>query len=264
MEFFSEIINFNIIIDILDLILVAALLYYAYKLLKGTVAINIFIGIILIYILWRGTLLLDMEFLSSIIGGFMSVGIIALIVVFQPEIRKFLLMVGSANISKKGSVFDKINFFKNEKIKNFTDVNSIVNACFNMSKSKTGALIIIEINNNLNFLKDSGDEMSIRVAQPILESIFFKNSPLHDGAILIENNQIIATRVILPVSDSPNVPSRYGLRHRAALGISEKTDSLVIVISEQTGKLVYVKNGEFIKIKSPEELKEKLIPDLNE
>ena len=148
MEFFSEIINFSIIIDILDLILVAGLLYYAYKLLKGTVAINIFIGIILIYILWRGTLLLDMEFLSSIIGGFMSVGIIALIVVFQPEIRKFLLMVGSANISKKGSVFDKINFFKNEKIKNFTDVNSIVNACFNMSKSKTGALIIIEINNN--------------------------------------------------------------------------------------------------------------------
>ena len=109
MEFFSEIINFSIIIDILDLILVAGLLYYAYKLLKGTVAINIFIGIILIYILWRGTLVLDMEFLSSIIGGFMSVGIIALIVVFQPEIRKFLLMVGSANISKKGSVFDKIN-----------------------------------------------------------------------------------------------------------------------------------------------------------
>ena len=103
MEFFSEIINYSIIIDILDLILVAGLLYYAYKLLKGTVAINIFIGIILIYILWRGTLLLDMEFLSSIIGGFMSVGIIALIVVFQPEIRKFLLMVGSANISKKGS-----------------------------------------------------------------------------------------------------------------------------------------------------------------
>ena len=254
MEFFSEIINFNIIVDILDLILVAGLLYYAYKLLKGTVAINIFTGIILIYILWRGTLLLDMEFLSSIIGGFMSVGIIALIVVFQPEIRKFLLMVGSANISKKGSVFDKINFFKNQKIKNITDVNSIVNACFNMSKSKTGALIIIEINNNLNFLKDSGDEMSIRVAQPILESIFFKNSPLHDGAIIISNNIIRATRVVLPINNETKIPAKYGLRHRAAVSISEKTDAIALVVSEENGKISYIKNGEFKKYNSQQHL----------
>ena len=133
-----------------------------------------------------------------------------------------------------------------------------------MSKSKTGAIIVLQKNNSLDFTLNESNFSQIKLTPQVLESIFFKNSPLHDGAILIENNQIIATRVILPVSDSPNVPSRYGLRHRAALGISEKTDSLVIVISEQTGKLVYVKNGEFIKIKSPEELKEKLIPDLNE
>ena len=133
-----------------------------------------------------------------------------------------------------------------------------------MSKSKTGAIIVLQKNNSLDFTLNESNFTQIKLTPQVLESIFFKNSPLHDGAILIENNQIIATRVILPVSDSPNVPSRYGLRHRAALGISEKTDSLVIVISEQTGKLVYVKNGEFIKIKSPEELKEKLIPDLNE
>ena len=264
MDFFKEILNFSIV-DVLDIFLVASLLYYAYKLLKGTVAINIFTGIILIYVLWRGTVLLEMELLSSIIGGFMSVGIIALIVVFQPEIRKFLLMVGSANLSKKGSFFERIKFFKNQNLeRDTTDIKSVISACSNMSASKTGALIVIERSNNLTFLGDSGDEMNITVTQPILESIFFKNSPLHDGAILIENNQIIATRVILPVSDSSDVPSRYGLRHRAALGISEKTDSLIIVISEQTGKLVYVKSGEFIKIKSPEELKEKLIQDLNE
>ena len=144
------------------------------------------------------------------------------------------------------------------------DINVLINSCSEMSKRKTGAIIVLQKNNSLDFTLNESNFTQIKLTPQVLESIFFKNSPLHDGAILIENNQIIATRVILPVSDSPNIPSRYGLRHRAALGISEKTDSLVIVISEQTGKLVYVKNGEFIKIKSPEELKEKLIQDLNE
>ncbi len=139
MDFVSEILNFSII-DVLDIILVASLLYYAYKLLKGTVAINIFIGIILIYLVWRITVLLDMELLSSIIGGFMSVGIIALIVVFQPEIRKFLLMVGSTNLSKKGSFLEKIKFFKNQRLeRDTTDIESVMLACTNMSQSKTGA-----------------------------------------------------------------------------------------------------------------------------
>ena len=184
MDFFREILNFSIV-DVLDIILVATLLYYAYKLLKGTVAINIFIGIILIYILWRGTVLLEMELLSSIIGGFMSVGIIALIVVFQPEIRKFLLMVGSANLSKKGSFLEKIKFFKNQKLeRDTTDVKSVISACYNMSETKTGALIVIERSNNLNFIANSGDDMNITVTQPILESIFFKNSPLHDLSLI--------------------------------------------------------------------------------
>ena len=163
MDFISEILDFSVI-DFLDIILVASLLYYAYKLLKGTVAINIFIGIILIYLLWRITVLLDMELLSSIIGGFMSVGIIALIVVFQPEIRKFLLMVGSTNLSKKGSFLEKIKIFKNQKLeRDSTDIESVILACNNMSKSKTGALMVIERSNNLNFLEDSGDEMNIMV-----------------------------------------------------------------------------------------------------
>ena len=263
MDFFSEILNFSIV-DLLDIILVATVLYYTYKLLRGTVAINIFIGIILIYVLWRGTLILEMELLSSIIGGFMSVGIIALIVVFQPEIRKFLLMIGSANISNKGSFFEKIKFFKNQKLqKDSTEINSIISACYNMSKSKTGALIVLERNNNLNFLRDSGDQMNITVSQPILESIFFKNSPLHDGAIIISDNIIRATRVVLPINNETKISGKYGLRHRAAVSITERTDAIAIVVSEQNGKISYIKNGEFISFESENNLHNLLKEDIS-
>jgi DNA integrity scanning protein DisA with diadenylate cyclase activity len=247
MDFVSEILNFSII-DVLDIILVASLLYYAYKLLKGTVAINIFIGIILIYLVWRITVLLDMELLSSIIGGFMSVGIIALIVVFQPEIRKFLLMVGSTNLSKKGSFLEKIKFFKNQKLeRDTTDIVSVMLACNNMSQSKTGALIVIERSNNLNFL----------------ESIFFKNSPLHDGAIIISNNFIKATRVVLPINNQSKISVKYGLRHRAAVSITEKTDAVAIVVSEENGKISYIKNGKFIEFVSVENLTKLIEKDLS-
>ena len=263
MDFFREILNFSIV-DLLDIILVATVLYYTYKLLRGTVAINIFIGIILIYVLWRGTLILEMELLSSIIGGFMSVGIIALIVVFQPEIRKFLLMIGSANISNKGSFFEKIKFFKNQKLqKDSTEINSIISACYNMSKSKTGALIVLERNNNLNFLRDSGDQMNITVSQPILESIFFKNSPLHDGAIIISDNIIRATRVVLPINNETKISGKYGLRHRAAVSITERTDAIAIVVSEQNGKISYIKNGEFISFESENNLHNLLKEDVS-
>ena len=263
MEFFREILNFSII-DILDIILVATLLYYAYKLLKGTVAINIFIGIILIYLVWRGTVLLDMELLSSIIGGFMSVGIIALIVVFQPEIRKFLLMVGSANLSKKGSFLEKIKFFKNQKLeRDTTDIKSVISACYNMSETKTGALIVIERSNNLNFLENSGDEMNISVTQPILESIFFKNSPLHDGAIIISDNIIKATRVVLPINNETKISSNFGLRHRAAVSITEKTDAVALVVSEENGNISYIKNGVFLDFNSQDDLVKLLEKDIS-
>jgi len=263
MEFFREILNFSII-DLLDIILVATLLYYAYKLLKGTVAINIFIGIILIYLVWRGTVLLDMELLSSIIGGFMSVGIIALIVVFQPEIRKFLLMVGSANLSKKGSFLEKIKFFKNQKLeRDTTDISSVISACYNMSETKTGALIVIERSNNLNFLENSGDEMNISVTQPILESIFFKNSPLHDGAIIISDNIIKATRVVLPINNETKISSNFGLRHRAAVSITEKTDAVALVVSEENGNISYIKSGAFLDFNSQDDLVKLLEKDIS-
>lgn len=249
------------IIDFIDVFLVAILLYYIYKLVKGTVAINIFIGIIIIYAIWRVTAFLNMSMLHRIFDGFIKVGIIALIVVFQPEIRKFLLMVGSTNLSGRGKFFKKMKFLKTE-VETETDINAIVNACERMGQSNTGALIVLERNNNLDFLTNTGDEMNIKVTQPIIESIFFKNSPLHDGAIIIENNIVKATRVILPVNNEKNIPQRFGLRHRAAVGITEKTDAVAIVVSEETGQISYLKNGEFEMFDDIQELTTILYKDL--
>ncbi len=249
------------LIDFIDVFLVAILLYYIYKLVRGTVAINIFIGIIIIYFVWRLTDYLNMHMLYRIVDGFMKVGIIALIVVFQPEIRKFLLMVGSTNIGGKKRLFRNFKFLSND-LEVTTDVNAIISACDSMSKSKTGALIVIERNNNLDFLAKTGDEMNISVSEPIIESIFFKNSPLHDGAAIVENNTIKATRVILPVNNEKTIPDRFGLRHRAAIGVTEKTDALAVAVSEETGQISYFKDGEFVMYKDLDDLTEKLKKDL--
>ncbi len=250
------------IIDFIDVFLVAILLYYIYKLVKGTVAINIFIGIIVVYLVWRLTDFLNMFMLHRVFDGFINVGIIALIVVFQPEIRKFLLMLGSTNFAGRGKFFSKIKFLKTDK-ESDNDIFSIVSACEKMSESKTGALIVLERNNSLDFLTNTGDEMNIKVTQPILESIFFKNSPLHDGAAIIENNVVKATRVILPVSNERNIPLRFGLRHRAAVGITEKTDAVALVVSEETGQISYINGGEFVMFEDIQELTSLLNKDLS-
>ncbi len=260
MEIFDDLLKFTII-DIIDVILVAILLYYVYKLVKGTVAINIFIGIVIIYLIFLLTEALQMKMLSKILGGFMSVGLIALIVVFQQEIRKFLLMIGSTNFSKRRKFFSQLKFLKTES-DDETDVDTIIAACNKMGASKTGALIVFEHHNNLDFLISTGDEMNIKVTQPIIESIFFKNSPLHDGAIIIENNIVKATRVILPVNNEKNIPNRFGLRHRAAVGITEKTDAVALVVSEETGQVSYLKNGEFVMFANSEDLLQLLRKDL--
>lgn len=248
-------------LDVLDILLVAMLLYYIYKLLKGTVAINIFIGIALIFIIWKITQALKMEMLSSILGYLLSGGVIALMIVFQQEIRKFLLMIGTTNFSNKKSFFKQLKFLQSE-ISPEIDTESILKACTNLSKTKTGALIVIERTNSLDFLINTGDAINALINNVILESIFFKNSPLHDGATIIRDNYIVATRVVLPISDNSRIPSRFGLRHRAALGISEKTDAVCLLVSEETGEISYIKDGEFVFYTTPEELNEKLKKDL--
>lgn len=260
MEIFKELLNFSVI-DVIDVILVAFLLYYAYKLVKGTVAINIFIGIVIIYFIFLLVEALQMTLLTKILGGFMSVGFIALIIVFQQEVRKFLLMIGSTNFSKRRKFIKSLKFLKTETFTE-TNVEAIVAACNRMSLSKTGALIVLERNNSLDFLTNTGDEMNITVTQPIIESIFFKNSPLHDGAIIIDNNVVKATRVILPVNNEKTIPERFGLRHRAAIGITEKTDAVALVVSEETGQISYIKNGEFVMHKDNLDLTDLIKKDL--
>jgi len=248
-------------LDVLDIILVAVLLYVIYKLLKGTVAINIVIGIALIFIIWKITQALHMEMLSGILGYLLSGGVIALIIVFQQEIRKFLLMIGTTNFSSQRGFLNQLKFLKTE-INSEIDIETVLKACTSMSKTRTGALLVIEKTNNLDFLISTGDKMNALVNEAILESIFYKNSPLHDGATVIRDNYIVATRVVLPISDSTKIPSRYGLRHRAAIGVTEKTDAICLLVSEETGEMSYIKDGEFVLYKTPEDLLMMLQKDL--
>ncbi len=248
-------------LDVLDILLVAILLYYIYKLLKGTVAINIFIGIALIFLIWKMTQILKMEMLSNILGYLLSGGVIALIIVFQQEIRKFLLMIGTTNFASRKNFLNQLKFLKTE-ITSETNAETLLNACKKLSTTKTGALIVLEKNNSLDFLINTGDSMNAELNEVLLESIFYKNSPLHDGATIIRDNFIVATRVVLPVSDSTGIPARFGLRHRAAIGVSEKTDAVCLLVSEETGEISYIKDGNFELYADYAELLEKLKKDI--
>lgn len=249
------------LLDVLDILLVATLLYYIYKLLKGTVAINIVIGIAIVFVIWKITEALKMKMLSDILGTLLGGGVVALIIVFQQEIRKFLLMIGTTNFTNKRSFLKQLKFLQTEKGSEI-DTETILEACKKMSKTKTGVLIVIERTNNLDFLINTGDKMNAQINDALLQSVFYKNSPLHDGALIIRDNYIVATRAVLPISDSTKIPARFGLRHRAAIGVSEKTDAVCLLVSEETGEISYIKDGGFELFKDFKELNEKLRKDL--
>ncbi len=257
-----DFLEFNLL-DLLDIILVALLLYYAYRLVRGTAAINIFVGIVILYLIWKITDALKMELLSNILGGFMSVGVFALIVVFQQEIRKLLLMLGSSNLANRKTLNRYFKIFNASTTETALDIDLLVQSCSSLKKQKTGALLVLERNSSLGFLKSSGVEVNMELSIPVIESIFHKNAPLHDGAVIIENNTITATRVVLPISENKSIPKRFGLRHRAAIGITEKTDAIVIVVSEETGTISYFKNGERIPFNSYNELATLLAKDMD-
>lgn len=246
-------------LDVMDILLVALLLYQLYHLVKGTPAINIFIGILLFYLLYIVVKALDMSLFSSILGKFIDVGVIALLIVFQQELRRFLLFIGTTELFNKGA-FGKGWFdFKMDVRKHSTlDINAIVKACKNMSESKTGAIIVITTGSELKFYANTGDSIEAKVSVRMIESIFYKNSPLHDGAIIIRDNIIVAARCVLPVTEDPDFPAHLGMRHRAAVGITETSDAIAVVVSEQTGEISFSKNGELINGLSPEQLREQL------
>jgi len=223
-------------LDILDILLVSFLLYQIYNLIRGTTAINIFIGIFTLYLLWLIVKALNMSLLSSILGQVIGVGVIALIIVFQQEIRRFLLVFTTRYITNRKFTFEKLFSFA-EKEDSRVNVDAIVHACSNMSAFKTGALIVIAKKSDLMSFVRSGDILNADTSCRLLESIFFKNSPLHDGAVVIKKDKIVAARCVLPTTEKLNLPPQYGMRHRAALGIAERTDSFVIIVSEETGAI---------------------------
>ena len=246
-------------IDVVDILLVAALIYNLYYLVKGTVAINIFIGIILFYLLWLLVKALDMPLFGSVLSKFIDVGFIALLIVFQQELRRFLLFVGTSDFFRKGKISKNLFDFKwKTNQKELLDINAIVKSCKNMSDSKTGAIIILTKNNELKFYANTGDTIDAKVSVRMLESIFYKNSPLHDGAVIISDNVIVAARCVLPVTEHADFPAHLGMRHRAAVGITENSDAVAIVVSEQTGEISFSKEGELKHALAAERLKELL------
>ena len=253
------------ILPIIDVILVAVMLYYAYKLVRGTAAIIVFRGFVIIYIIWWITDVLNMNILSSILGGFIGVGVFAVIIVFQQEIRKFLLLLGSSRIANNKSLWKKFTlFFKISKEQAKLNINEFIIACNKLQKTKTGAIFVFERNNSLDFIKDDGDKINSEVSSAIIESIFYKNGPLHDGAVIVVGNLIVSSRVTLPISKNKKINKSFGLRHKAAIGISEESDALCVVISEESGKISYIKNGDFCNYKNDDELKAMLSEDLSE
>jgi uncharacterized protein (TIGR00159 family) len=253
--------NFRLV-DVIDILLFAFLLYQVYNLVKGTAAIRIFIGIIAVYIVWKVVKAFQMQLLSEILGQFISVGVIALIVVFQPEIRQFLLVLGNTRVIRNRS--RRFLFWKLKVNNPITlSLDMIVKACQKMAETKTGALIIIARESELGSYVETGQIIDARVSDVMLETIFFKNSPLHDGAVVIIGSNIKAARCILPVSTQAWIPSWSGLRHRAAIGITEKSDAVAIIISEERGNISYSIEGQLVEQVSPSELSNFLVNAFN-
>ncbi|MBQ6574044.1 MAG: diadenylate cyclase CdaA [Bacteroidales bacterium] len=251
---------FNIVdihvIDIIDILLVGLLVFYVYKLIRGTAAISIFLGIIILYIVWAVVKALNMSLLSEIMGQVLGVGVIAIIVLFQQEIRKFLLSLGSTYIinNEKLKIFSKL-FGNRGAGMQLQALDEITEACRKMSETKTGALIVLARTSSMDFVVETGDVIDARISRRLIENLFFKNSPLHDGAMVIANDRIVAARCTLPISKNPNIPANYGMRHRAATGLSEETDACVVVVSEETGNISFVMDGHIKTMGSISELR---------
>jgi len=251
------------IIDLLDILLVATLLYQLYRLVQGTVAMNIFLGILSIYFIWKIVEGLKLDMLSEILGKFIDVGIIALLIVFQPELRRFLLLIGTPEILEKFSFGRRLMSLKPKRKIYAGDLQAIVKACKEMSATHTGALIIITTTSDLNFYIKTGEQMDAKISANTLESIFYKNSPLHDGAAIISNGKIRAARCVLPITEREDFPGHLGMRHRAAAGITEISDALAIIVSEQTGEISFAHDGHIENGLSTETLKQRIEKEAN-
>lgn len=232
------------VFDILDVLLVAFIVYQLYNLIRGTIASNIFIGLITIYLLYMVVRALHMQLLTGILSKFADVGIIAIIIVFQQEVRRFLLLVGKNASLQRNKAWWKYFFGKAEAEKNnYARIKPIIDACKVMKQTRTGALIVFVKYYDEQFYQNSCELMDAKISKRLLESIFQKNSPLHDGAVVIAENKIKSASCILPVTEKADLPAQFGLRHRAGIGVTEANDASAIIVSEETGEISYAKQG---------------------
>lgn len=248
--------------DIIDIVLVALMLYYIYRLMKESRSLNVFIGIMVFIVVWLlVSQILEMKLLGSIMDKLVSVGVIALIILFQDEIRKFFYNLGARQ--RMQGLMKYFSFGGDNKDKaDKESIMPIVMACMSMSKKYVGALLVIERGVPLKDIMDTGEEIDAKINQRLIENIFFKNSPLHDGAMVISNKRIMSAGCILPVSHNLDIPKELGLRHRAALGISQSSDAIAVIVSEETGRISVAIKGEFRLRLSAEELESILTQEM--
>ena len=242
--------------DVLDILLVALIIYLVFRWIQDSSVVNIFIAIIAIFFLKVVADALKMKLMSSLLATFIDVGVIALIVIFQPEIRHFLMRLGSGtSLGRKGRALMNRLLGREEHQADSSDVNEITEAWRTMSEQKTGALIVLTRSNALESVAETGDRIDSCINRRLIMNIFFKNSPLHDGAMIISGRRIEAARCTLPITSRQDIPASYGMRHKAAIGITEETDADVIVVSEETGGISFGRNGNLQSISNINELK---------
>lgn len=228
--------------DIIDILIIAMLLFYVYKLMKSSGTLSLFYGVLMFFALWvLASEIFDMRLTGSILDKFMGIGLIVLVILFQDQIKRFLIDIGS-----QGRLRHLRRLFRHEGDTEgmHARVMAVVYACMSMSKSKTGALIVIQRKMPLGDFEKTGDIIDADINVRLIENIFFKNSPLHDGAMIIGDHRIKAVGCILPVSHDMNIPKALGLRHRAALGMSQQTDAVCVIVSEETGGISVAKDGQ--------------------
>jgi uncharacterized protein (TIGR00159 family) len=243
------------LVNIIDVLLVAGIIHQLYRLLKGSLAFNMLIGLVTIYLFWVIVRLFEMPLLETILGEFTKVGFIAILIVFQQEIRKFLLLIGKGTFGNENkSILRFLPWnWKIEKSFN-TNFEDIVDACETLAQSKTGALIVFPKTSEMKFIGASGEWIDANISKRLIISIFNKKSPLHDGALIIANSKIKAANAVLPLSDNPDAQNKYGLRHLAAIGITEQTDAIALVVSEEKGTMAIAKEGKMLEGMSSEKM----------
>ena len=244
-------------VDVIDIVLVASLLYVVYRAMRGTSAPYLIMGIFIIYLVWLLVKTFNLVLFSTILGQIISVGVIAILIIFQPEIRHFLQVIGRQR--ERFEWLSRIFNLRHRRQESDLDLDPIVLACQEMGAEKVGALIILKQSSDLSVIEESGIAIDAKVSTPFIENVFFKNAPLHDGAMIIVGKKIKSAGCILPISQNPNIPSHLGLRHRAGLGISQETDAKVIIVSEERGRISFASDGRLKLNITPEDLQSLLM-----